>query len=114
MSDKPDEWAKFMAWRDDYSRHSDPCAWPAWQAALAAQAEAHAAELAEAREQLSAHDAIRAQLEAERDALRADAERYRWLRKYRVDSYLAAGQLSDLDVAIDAAIYAAARTGSKP
>ena len=76
-------------------------------AALATQAEAHAAELAsvrvsrehimagllateeellntrdslaEAREQLSAHDAIRAQLEAERDALRADARLLDWI-----------------------------------
>jgi hypothetical protein len=30
-----DEWAAFLAWRDDYSRHSDPCAWPAWQARAA-------------------------------------------------------------------------------
>jgi len=42
-------------------------------------------------------------LRAERDALRADAERYRWLRTYEVDSYLASGRMDSLDAAIDAA-----------
>lgn len=36
-----------------------------------------------------------------------DAERYRWLREYDVDSYLACGRLEKLDAAIDAAINGA-------
>ena len=30
---------EFDAWRDEYGKHSDPCAWPAWQAATAAERE---------------------------------------------------------------------------
>ena len=39
--------------------------------------------------------------------LRRDAERYRWLREYDVDSYLAWGKLERLDAAIDAAMAGA-------
>jgi hypothetical protein len=62
-----------------------------WYAALAAQAEAHAAEVAECQERRSETIAMceqlraeLARLTAERNALRADAERYRWLRDNRV------------------------------
>jgi hypothetical protein len=50
-------------------------------------------------------------LRAEVAALKADAERYRLLRRYRVDSYIAAGQLSALDNALDAAIQQHAAGG---
>ena len=29
----------FDAWRDQYGRHSDPCAWPAWLAATLGERE---------------------------------------------------------------------------
>ena len=41
--------------------------------------------------------------EAENAALREDAERYRWLRKFEVDSFFASGKAKRLDVAIDKA-----------
>jgi hypothetical protein len=37
----------------------------------------------------------------------ADAKRYRWLRQYTVDSYLARGKLEALDAEIDAAMAVA-------
>lgn len=40
-------------------------------------------------------------LAAENKALRADAERYRLLRQYGVDSYIANGKMESLDDAID-------------
>ena len=44
-------------------------------------------------------------LTAERDALKADAERYRTLRHYSVDSYISCGSSGEeLDAEIDAAI----------
>ncbi len=36
--------------------------------------------------------------------LEADARRYRWLREYDIDSYLANGKLEHLDQAIDRAM----------
>jgi len=49
-------------------------------------------------------------LTAERDALKADAERYRTLRHYSVDSYISCGSSGEeLDAEIDAAIE-----GEKP
>lgn len=44
----------------------------------------------------------RDQLKAEVEALRKDAERYRWLRQYTVDSYGAQGSFAALDRDIDA------------
>ena len=38
--------------------------------------------------------------------LRKDAERYRWLRTFEVDSYMAFGSGAKLDAAIDAAMRA--------
>lgn len=38
------------------------------------------------------------------EAMQADARRYRWLRTFQVDSYLATGSLEALDAAIDAAM----------
>lgn len=38
------------------------------------------------------------------EALRLDAERYRWLRQHRVYSYLACGAGVELDADIDAAM----------
>ncbi len=52
------------------------------------------------------HAAEIARLRAEADALRVDAERYRWLREYDVDSYLAGGKCESLDSSIDAAMGA--------
>jgi len=46
----------------------------------------------------------RNQLKAEVEALRKDAERYRWLRQYTVHSYGAHGSFKSLDRDIDAAI----------
>jgi hypothetical protein len=43
-------------------------------------------------------------LRAHIEGLEADAARYRWLRQYDVDSYLANGKLERLDAAIDAAM----------
>jgi len=40
----------------------------------------------------------------ERDRLRQDAMRYRWLRQYMVTSYLASGTTEKLDAEIDAAM----------
>lgn len=40
-------------------------------------------------------------LKAENEALRKDAERYRFLRQYTVDSYLAQGSFETLDRGID-------------
>lgn len=42
----------------------------------------------------------------ERDTLRADAARYRWLREFNIDSYLVAGSKEKLDRDIDHAIAA--------
>lgn len=44
----------------------------------------------------------RDQLKAENEALRKDAERYRWLRRYTVKSLPVAGALDSLDSQIDA------------
>lgn len=44
------------------------------------------------------------QLKAENEALRKDAERYRWLREYTVKSLPVAGALDSLDSQIDAAM----------
>lgn len=38
------------------------------------------------------------------EAMQADARRYRWLRTFQVDSYLATGSLEALDADIDAAM----------
>ena len=40
------------------------------------------------------------------ESLRKDAERYRWLRTFEVDSYMAFGSGAKLDAAIDAAMRA--------
>ncbi len=48
--------------------------------------------------------------EAERDALRADAERYRWLRSWRWRCVVAGMYGVNLDAAIDAAILGARET----
>ncbi len=39
------------------------------------------------------------------EAAERDAARYRWLRTFNVDSYMARGMLNDLDAAIDAAMH---------
>jgi hypothetical protein len=49
---------------------------------------------------------------AELEALRKDAERYRLLRKYIVDSYIACGSGERLDAEIDAAMLAAPGIGA--
>ncbi|HEY8878265.1 MAG TPA: hypothetical protein VIN03_11915 [Roseateles sp.] len=43
---------------------------------------------------------------SELESLRKDAERYRWLRTWKVDSYLACGSDKKLDAEIDAAMQA--------
>ena len=48
--------------------------------------------------------AVRALLKADIEALSKDAERYRWLRMYEVDSYRAVGRQTELDSAIDRAM----------
>lgn len=50
---------------------------------------------------LSRAEAERDTIAAEVKALRVDAERYRWLREYDVDSYLAIGKREVLDAQID-------------
>jgi hypothetical protein len=50
----------------------------------------------------STNDVVDA-LQRENAELRKDAERYRWLRQYDVDSYRACGKLERLDSEIDAA-----------
>ena len=44
-----------------------------------------------------------ARLMAENATLREDAEKYRWLRKFEVDSFFASGKENRLDKSIDAA-----------
>ncbi len=46
------------------------------------------------------------QQKAAPEDVRRDAERYRWLRNFHVDSYLVVGKLNHLDAAIDAAMLA--------
>lgn len=49
----------------------------------------------------SAHIRQRDQLKAENEALRLDAERYRWLREYTIRSLPVEGALESLDRQID-------------
>lgn len=57
-------------------------------------------------EPLKSKDHVSEQPSVDRCVL-TDAERYRWLREYDVDSYLASGKFECLDAAIDEAMRAA-------
>lgn len=66
----------------------------------------HARDSGELRKLCSARDSARRQrdqLKAENEALRKDAERYRWLREYTVETLPLSGALQALDCRIDAA-----------
>lgn len=69
----------------------------------------HSALKNDAKDQINGHEitcdpvAVLA-LIAEVEALRKDAERYRWLRQYTVDSYGAQGSFAALDRDIDASM----------
>ena len=68
------------------------------------------AELAKYKDLIFKLQEWRADELAERDALKADAERYRTLRHYSMDSYISCGSSGEeLDAEIDAAIK-----GEKP
>ena len=72
----------------------------------------HSDLLAFARALLTAKDAEIAALKAERDALKQDAERYRWLRngndsqRYDAEKWMACIGAERLDAEIDAAMQA--------
>lgn len=65
---------------------------------------------------IAAAEAQAARAEAERDALRADAERYRWLRDPKNayhdawNYFSPSGSAAEMDAAIDAAILCARET----
>ena len=113
---------------DEYLIVETRYAWSGWQAATA-QRDAEIAQLRAERglldsvlaqvrrerdellESLESSHKLARELRAERDALLKDAERYRWLRQFRVDSYMASGSLADLDAAIDAAMTSSSKGG---
>ena len=73
----------------------------------------HGRDSAELRSLCQARDDTRKerdQLKAEVEALRKDAERYRWLRQYTVKSLPVSGALESLDRDIDATMT----KGGKP
>lgn len=54
-------------------------------------------------ELIADHEQAVSALREEIERLRVDAERYRWLRQFKVDSYLAGGSGEKLDAEIDGA-----------
>lgn len=100
------------AW-EDFESSANPAAVLALIAEVEGLRAQHGRDSAELRSLCQARDDSRKerdQLKAEVEALRKDAERYRWLRQYTVKSLPVSGALESLDRDIDATMT----KGGKP